>query len=92
MERIHEVNSTLHMVLEINPDAMQIAQSLDEERRNGNTRGFVIYYLCDVEFAAKENHCSPLHGLPILVKDLIGTSDRMETAGKYPTPYLSVCC
>jgi len=37
-----------------------------------------------------EDHCRPLHGLPILVKDLIGTNDKMETAGKYPAPYQSV--
>lgn len=30
------------MVLEINPDAMQIAQSLDEERKSGRLRGFVL--------------------------------------------------
>lgn len=42
MQRIHEVNSTLHMVLEINPDAMQIAQELDGERKRGNIRGYVL--------------------------------------------------
>lgn len=42
MQRIHEVNSTLHMVLEINPDAMRIAQQLDEERKRGSIRGYVL--------------------------------------------------
>lgn len=32
----------------------------------------------------------PLHGLPILVKDLIGTNDKMETAGKCLTPCFSI--
>ncbi|KAL4865492.1 hypothetical protein BDV12DRAFT_174622 [Aspergillus spectabilis] len=59
--RIHEVNSKLNPVLEINPEAINIAQQLDLERRQGRTRG-------------------PMHGLPILVKDLIGTFDQMETA------------
>ena len=30
-----------------------------------------------------KNDYRPLHGLPILVKDLIGTNDKMETAGEY---------
>ncbi|KAH9876587.1 hypothetical protein J1614_003718 [Plenodomus biglobosus] len=37
--RIMEVNSTLHMVTEINPDAWSIAKELDEERANGTLRG-----------------------------------------------------
>ncbi|KAK7698314.1 hypothetical protein SLS64_012679 [Diaporthe eres] len=37
--RILEVNSTLHMVTEINPDAVAIAEQLDNERSNGTSRG-----------------------------------------------------
>ncbi|KAF1850157.1 amidase signature enzyme [Cucurbitaria berberidis CBS 394.84] len=37
--RILQVNSTLHMVTEINPDAWKIAKELDEERACGKTRG-----------------------------------------------------
>ena len=37
--RIQEVNSTLNVVTEINPDALQIAADLDAERANGSTRG-----------------------------------------------------
>ncbi|KAF7183023.1 hypothetical protein CNMCM7691_002767 [Aspergillus felis] len=37
--RINEVNSTLHMVLEINPDAWDIARQLDLERKHGLIRG-----------------------------------------------------
>ncbi|KKK26510.1 hypothetical protein ARAM_001004 [Aspergillus rambellii] len=63
--RITEVNSALNAVLEINKDALEIAEQLDQERKQGRIRG-------------------PLHGLPILIKDLIGTSDGMETAaGSY---------
>jgi amidase len=50
----------LRSVLETNPDAMAIAQKLDEERKAGKSRG-------------------ALHGIPILVKDNIGTADRMTT-------------
>jgi amidase len=37
--RIIEVNKTLHMVAEINPDAWSIAKELDEERACGKSRG-----------------------------------------------------
>lgn len=37
--RINEVNSTLHMVTELNPDALTIAAQLDAERRAGTIRG-----------------------------------------------------
>ncbi len=50
----------LRSVLEINPDALSIAQALDAERKAGKVRG-------------------PLHGIPVLVKDNIGTADRMQT-------------
>jgi amidase len=39
--RIIEVNKTLHMVAEINPDAWTIAKELDEERACGKSRGLV---------------------------------------------------
>jgi amidase len=51
---------SLHHVLEINPDALQVADALDAERRAGKVRG-------------------SLHGIPVLVKDNIATSDRMTT-------------
>lgn len=37
--RILEVNSTLHMVTELNPDALSIAATLDSERDSGAVRG-----------------------------------------------------
>jgi amidase len=51
---------SLRAVLETNPDALQIAESLDAERKGGKVRG-------------------PLHGIPVLLKDNIGTADRMTT-------------
>jgi len=50
----------LRAVLEINPDALAIADRLDAERKAGKVRG-------------------PLHGIPVLLKDNIGTADRMNT-------------
>lgn len=39
--RILEVNGTLNVVTEINPDAVAIAAQLDAERANGTIRGHV---------------------------------------------------
>jgi amidase len=58
--RIAEMDKELRAVIELNPDALAIADAMDAERRNGKLRG-------------------PLHGIPILIKDNIGTADRMET-------------
>ncbi len=52
---------SLHAVIELNPDALQIADELDLERRTSGPR-------------------SPLHGIPILLKANIDTSDRMITS------------
>jgi amidase len=50
----------LRSVIEVNPDALAIADELDAELRQDRIRG-------------------PLHGIPILVKDNIDTSDGMKT-------------
>ncbi|GAA4708603.1 amidase family protein [Brevibacillus fulvus] len=51
----------LNAVLEINPDALHIAEALDLERKQKGIR-------------------SPLHGIPILLKDNIDTGDKMHTS------------
>lgn len=63
LERIAEVDRAgpkLSAVIEVNPEALDIARQLDGERAAGHVRG-------------------PLHGIPVLIKDNIATSDRMET-------------
>ena len=71
LDRIAEIDlagPTLRSVIETNPDALEIAERLDEERAQGRVRG-------------------PLHGVPILLKDNIGTADRMTTtAGSFGWP------
>ena len=39
LDRIEKVDPVLKSVIEINPDALEIARKLDEERKNGNVRG-----------------------------------------------------
>ncbi|HTX62845.1 MAG TPA: amidase family protein [Acidimicrobiales bacterium] len=52
--------SGLHSVLELAPDAIEVAAALDVERRAGRVR-------------------SPLHGIPVLVKDNIDTVAPLHT-------------
>ena len=61
IEALDRKGPSLRSVLEINPDALSIAEALDAERKAKGPRG-------------------PLHGIPILVKDNVGTADRMSTA------------
>lgn len=60
IEDIDRRGPALNSVIEINPDALKIAEALDRERKQRGAR-------------------SPLHGIPILIKDNIDTADRMMT-------------
>jgi len=50
----------INAVIELNPDALAIADALDAERKAKGPR-------------------SPMHGIPVLIKDNIDTADRMMT-------------
>jgi amidase len=61
--RIRDIDKSgpaLNSIIEVNPDAREIARQLDQERKSGKIR-------------------SPLHGIPILIKDNICTADKMLT-------------
>jgi amidase len=58
--RIDQSGPELRSVIQVNPNALQIAESLDKERKEKGPR-------------------SILHGIPVLLKDNIGTIDGMET-------------
>ena len=60
IEAVDRSGPTLKAVIEVNPDALAIADALDAERKAGRVRG-------------------PLHGIPVLVKDNVGSADRMQT-------------
>src|ERR1700675_2787478 len=65
LARIAEIDKAgpmLNSIIELNPDALQIADALDQERKS---KGSQLR--------------SPLHGIPILIKDNIDTGDRMNT-------------
>ncbi|HEX4074816.1 MAG TPA: amidase [Candidatus Acidoferrales bacterium] len=57
---IDKSGPTLNAVIELNPELLSIADSLDAERKSKGPRG-------------------PLHGIPVLIKDNIGTADKMMT-------------
>lgn len=56
--RINEVNGTLHAVAQLNPDALTIAQFLDDERTNGIVRGPLHgnLILIKINVATKQSH------------------------------------
>ncbi len=63
LDRIEEIDKNgpkLNAIIEINPDALDIADGLDKERKKKGSR-------------------SPLHGIPVLLKDNIDTADKMMT-------------
>ena len=60
IKAIDQSGFSLKAVIEINPDALLIAEALDKERKDGKIR-------------------SPLHGIPVLIKDNIDTADKMKT-------------
>jgi len=60
IQEIDKAGPMVNSVIELNPEALQIADALDQERKLKGPRG-------------------PLHGIPVLIKDNIDTSDRMNT-------------
>ncbi|SET20524.1 amidase [Salinibacillus kushneri] len=61
ISRYDQEGVKLNSFLEINPDALYLAEALDTERKQKGKR-------------------SPLHGIPILLKDNIDTYDRLHTS------------
>ena len=65
IESIDRGGPRINCVIETNPEALDIADRLDADRRAGRLRG-------------------RMHGIPVLIKDNVGTADRMQTtAGSF---------
>ena len=60
IEAIDKNSANLNSVIEVNPEALEVAKAMDVELKNGKKR-------------------SPLHGIPVLIKDNIDTADKMQT-------------
>ncbi|XP_071723040.1 probable amidase At4g34880 [Rutidosis leptorrhynchoides] len=68
LKQIDRLNPILEGVIEVNPDALHLADIADSNRKTNPSIALL----------------SPLHGIPILVKDNIATKDKMNTtAGSY---------
>lgn len=61
IEALNQKGPRLNAVIEVNPDALEIAAHMDKERAAGRDLG-------------------PLHGIPVLVKDVFDTADKMQTS------------
>src|SRR5436190_7602127 len=63
LERIESLNDLLHSVIETNPDAICVAEQLDQERRNGHVRGPLhgIPVLLKDNIATADEDCGPGH-------------------------------
>ncbi|KAM1453839.1 hypothetical protein FF1_003444 [Malus domestica] len=68
LDRIQTLNSHLRGVLEVNPDALSQADSADEQRQKWESNP-----------SARTRALPKLHGIPILLKDNIGTKDKLNT-------------
>ncbi|KAF5195912.1 Glutamyl-tRNA(Gln) amidotransferase subunit A [Thalictrum thalictroides] len=66
LREISKLNPLLRGVIEINPDAIYLADKADKERKSSIRGGY----------SSRLHH---LHGIPILLKDNIATKDRMNT-------------
>ncbi|XP_057788593.1 probable amidase At4g34880 [Salvia miltiorrhiza] len=73
LSEIARLNPLLKGVVEVNPDAISLAERADEERERKRRRG-----------EEREGSLPPLHGIPVLLKDNIATKDKLNTtAGSY---------
>ncbi|GAA0142169.1 hydrolase [Lithospermum erythrorhizon] len=69
LHQINTLNPLLKAIIEVNPDAQYHADKADFERDSNNSKSTILDYL---------------HGIPILLKDGIGTKDKLNTtAGSY---------
>lgn len=63
LNRINQLDGPdtwLAAMIETNPDALDIAQQMDDELKAGRSRG-------------------PMHGVPVVIKDVFATADQMQT-------------
>ncbi|KAL7236980.1 hypothetical protein ACSBR1_020129 [Camellia fascicularis] len=68
LNQIETLNPVLRGVMEVNPDAVDQAEKADRERKRNQGRQFL----------------GDLHGVPVLLKDSIGTKDNLNaTVGSY---------
>ncbi|KAK6136651.1 hypothetical protein DH2020_029595 [Rehmannia glutinosa] len=71
LHQIESLNPVLRGVIEVNPDAQQLADQSDREKERSRIGSRLV-------------ELGELHGIPVLLKDTIGTNDKLNTtAGSY---------
>ncbi|KAH6777013.1 Amidase family protein [Perilla frutescens var. hirtella] len=71
LHQIESLNPVLRGVIEVNPDAQLLADESDREKEISRNGGGLV-------------ELGELHGIPVLLKDTIGTNDKLSTtAGSY---------
>ncbi|OIT28019.1 PREDICTED: putative amidase C869.01 [Nicotiana attenuata] len=71
LHQIETLNPLLRGIIEVNPDAQNLADEADKKRSSSSTD-------------QGGNILGDLHGIPVLVKDTFGTKDKLNTtAGSY---------
>ena len=65
LHQIERLNPVLRGVIEVNPDAQLLADELDRKKETSRSGGG----LADL---------GELHGIPVLLKDTIGTRDKLN--------------
>lgn len=71
LRQIERLNPVLRGVIEVNPDAQLLADESDREKERSKNGGGLV-------------ELGELHGIPVLLKDAIGTNDELNTtAGSY---------
>lgn len=79
LDRISEMDVHLRSVIEVNPEAIALAQRADVERSEGSVTFLNLSMTFNVQTILFRLNDSPIHGIPILIKDNIGTADLMQT-------------
>lgn len=79
LDRISEMDVHFRSVIEVNPDAIALAETADMERSEGSVTLSNLSMAFNVQTIFFRLNDSPIHGIPILIKDNIGTADQMQT-------------
>lgn len=82
LRRISKIDFYLKSVIELNNDAISLADKTDRFRDSGYIR-FPFIFIEKAIYTDTVLSCSPnrsrMYGIPILIKDNIGTLDSMQT-------------